>query len=104
MAAASAGDPMIAGQPREFEREPEFEKAQDALEFRGDFGEAGQSPLWSELERIYRRVERGVEDTENFSRAARPGGPSIALPEQWDPVGKLRELFGLSGFEMDILL
>jgi hypothetical protein len=55
--------------------------------------------LWTELERVYRTLVRNGDNAELLAAA-----PLAALPEHWNPVEKLRDLFGLSGFELDILL
>lgn len=59
--------------------------------------------LWAELERVYRTLARNGNNGELFA-AAPLAAPLTALPEQWNPVEKLRDLFGLSEFELDILL
>ena len=104
---------MIVGQQRDNEKERDFE----TLDFTSDqesrpFDENREPEplsLWMELERIYRRVVRSAEDTDaiisGVTFAERPlPAPLAALPEQWNPVTKLREVFGLSEFETDILL
>ncbi|HWG19560.1 MAG TPA: ATP-binding protein [Terracidiphilus sp.] len=67
--------------------------------------------LWADLERVRRRITRLIEnDGSPSARSADPWAepaPSPALgslPEHWNPAGQLREIFGLSEFEMDILL
>jgi len=55
--------------------------------------------LWRELERVYRRLAGQGGQNENFAAAQQP-----ALPEHWNPLAKLSSLFGLSDFELDILL
>lgn len=57
------------------------------------------SSLWSELERVYRRLERHCGHAEQLAAATQP-----ALPELWNPLAKLRALFGMSNFELDVLL
>lgn len=54
-------------------------------------------PLWSELERVYRRLAP-------FEESAAKLPPQPSLPGAWDPIPKLREVFALSEFETDILL
>lgn len=99
MAPAGGGERLIAGQQVKFERD------RDAAEFPGEL-----SPLWAELERVYRRVARSGEDAEvnSLSRTMRSDRPTpvalAALQERWNPVANLREIFGLSEFETDILL
>jgi hypothetical protein len=56
-------------------------------------------PLWAELERVYRRVA-GESD---LRPAERPEALE-SLPGGWQPAARLREVFGLSGFELDVLL
>ena len=64
-------------------------------------GNPTAAPFWSELERIYGCVT-GSTDREE----ARPDlpRPLIAAPEGWNPAAKLREIFALSDFELDVLL
>jgi len=57
------------------------------------------SSLWSELERVYRRLERHCGHAEQLAAATQP-----AIPELWNPLAKLRALFGMSNFELDVLL
>jgi hypothetical protein len=61
--------------------------------------EGTSSTLWIELDRVYRRLAAYCTNAEPIAAATRP-----SLPEQWDSPGKMRELFGLSEFELDILL
>jgi ATPase family associated with various cellular activities (AAA)/Winged helix domain, variant len=97
---------MIAGQETELGRDVrEMSKFGNGREAREDGAARTLEPLpfWAELERVYRRITRGDErstDTERITPIAALSG----LPERWDPVPKLREVFGLSEFEMDILL
>ena len=67
-----------------------------------DVGIEALPPFWGELDRVYRALVRaaGGAGAETPVAASRP----MATPEQWDPVVKLKELFGLSAFEMDVLL
>jgi hypothetical protein len=58
-------------------------------------------PFWASLERVYSGFAR---DSENSESAELLPASLQALPELWNPVDKLRELFGLSEFELDILL
>jgi hypothetical protein len=67
--------------------------------------------LWTELERVYRRVARNAmidEAAAILSGAPLPDrpmpAPAASLPEGWNPVAQLREVFALSDFETDILL
>jgi hypothetical protein len=58
-------------------------------------------PLWAELERVYRRVAH-----QGDSGFAPPALPAV-LPDSYQrrqPLARLRELFGLSDFELDIIL
>ncbi len=68
--------------------------------------EAGPaSALWAELERIYCRLAaysaqgEPAATTTTTSTSTRP-----AIPGSWNSPAKIRELFGLSEFELDILL
>jgi hypothetical protein len=67
-----------------------------------EFSASQAASLWTGLERVYRAVAR----REKNAGASEPLLPAAlaALPEQWNPVEKLRELFALSEFELDILL
>jgi hypothetical protein len=77
--------------------------------------------IWDELERVLARLERhaGPENRrERFSgngfdaevngrardSALRTQGGEEARPERWNPAARLRETFGLTGFELDTLL
>jgi hypothetical protein len=60
-------------------------------------------PLWRDLHRVYRQLEQAAGDGARSEARLAPGR-AMSTPEQWDPVARLRELFGLSAFEMDILL
>ncbi|MGB6691941.1 MAG: ATP-binding protein [Terracidiphilus sp.] len=91
---------MIVDQDRDLDRDLDRE----TLEFEnprlaGDQGE----PLsfWAELERVYRRVVRNGGNTDPAT--AMPA-PLTRLPERWNPVERLSEVFGLSDFELDVLL
>ncbi len=57
--------------------------------------------FWSELERVYGRLARGSERLES---ACSVPAPLLSAPDGWNPVAKLREIFALSDFELDILL
>ena len=57
------------------------------------------SSLWIELERVYLRLTACSADAEPTAATIPP-----ALPQAWDSPAKIRELFGLSDFELDILL
>ena len=57
--------------------------------------------LWTELERVYRAVSRNRKTAE--ATDILPAQLTEIL-ERWNPVEKLRDLFGLSEFELDILL
>ncbi|MGH9606921.1 MAG: ATP-binding protein [Terracidiphilus sp.] len=69
-------------------------------------------PLWTELERVYQCLSRQIANRGDGDAAAYSAtgpsptlsAPDAGLPERWDPVPKLREVFGLSEFETDILL
>lgn len=67
----------------------------------GDVRQRATLSFWIELERVYRRLANSAGLTELAS--AQPA-PFDDLPQQWSPLAKLRELFGLSDFELDILL
>ena len=84
---------MIAGQQVEFVRDaPELQDTRMGRE---------TLPLWAELERVYRRLARTGEGA--FPEPALPAGLA-GVAGRWDPVTRLREVFGLSEFEMDVLL
>src|SRR5579862_864400 len=90
MAAASAGDRMSAPY---MATGPELED--DATRIGSSF--------WSELERIYRCLARNA--SERQPESLRPTRTALErAPEEWNPVPKLREIFGLTDFETDILL
>ncbi len=59
-------------------------------------------PLWVELERVYRRVAREEESV--FAPSELPAALSNLPGARWQPVGRLREVFGLSEFELDVIL
>jgi hypothetical protein len=86
MAAASEGDVMVTSERREIEA-----------------GVESQAPLWGELDRVYRRLELAM-GAGQASDAPSTTSRGITMPDRWDPVARLRELFGLSAFETDILL
>ncbi len=92
---------MIAGQQAELERNEL--KPRNSRRARKENGARPREPqpLWAELERVYRRVAPVSEDA-----AAMEAAPAALanLPERWDPIPKLREVFGLSEFETDVLL
>jgi hypothetical protein len=71
----------------------------DRKQLGGVAEERAPSTLWTELDRVCRRLAL-------YSAGAEPIAPARlpALPERWNPLDKMRELFGLSDFEMDILL
>jgi hypothetical protein len=56
--------------------------------------------LWTELERVYKAVAGHA----GAKTVAPQAAPLASLPERWNGVEKLRDLFGLSEFELDILL
>lgn len=57
--------------------------------------------FWTSLERVYSAIARNGKDAE----PAEPLPASLQVkPESWNPVERLGELFGLSQFELDILL
>jgi SpoVK/Ycf46/Vps4 family AAA+-type ATPase len=85
---------MIAGQELYRERVTEHVEAESPAA-------PGSSPFWSELERVYRRVVRGAERMDSTTGVAQS---LCAAPDGWNPVEKLREIFVLSDFELDILL
>jgi hypothetical protein len=80
--------------------------------------EQGTLTVWEELERVLEQVQQHAQpDAARDSASAakrdgckRSGAPStrgheeVAESERWSPVVRLRELFGLSRFEMDTLL
>jgi ATPase family associated with various cellular activities (AAA) len=70
---------------------------------RREFEVEALPPLWSDLDRVYRQLERAAGGGVRPETPLAPNRP-LAAPDHWDPVGRLRELFGLSAFEMDILL
>ncbi len=78
---------MTAGQQREREAPPPLSEPAWS-----------EAPLWTELERVYRRVERGGDPDTRAPFVPRPDRPQpvppAALPERWDPLAKLREIFG----------
>jgi len=57
--------------------------------------------FWSDLDRVYRQLERAAGGGLEAPRTPRV---PMAAPDQWDPAARLRELFGLSVFETEILL
>lgn len=66
-----------------------------------------QAPtFWTELDRVYGCLERGLDrapqNADGLSSA--PAPPLSVVPEGWSPTRRLSELFGLSPFELDILL
>src|SRR5215472_6990264 len=77
---------MVTAEPREYEVEVET-----------------LPPLWSDLDRVYRQLERAAGNAVVSDTPLAPSRP-MATPEHWDPVARLRELFALSAFEIDILL
>ena len=91
---------MIAGREVYFVDEPR-EAPQSESGFAKRDGRLETLPLWTELERVYRRVAR-----EEKSAFAPPelSAALTGLPERWHPGVRLREVFGLSEFELDVLL
>jgi hypothetical protein len=85
--------PFIADAAVDSETSQSSETQSDAA------GASKPSSLWSELERVYRQLASRSGNAEVLSAAPQP-----ALPEQWNPLAKLSALFGLSDFELDILL
>ncbi|HKF48708.1 MAG TPA: ATP-binding protein [Terracidiphilus sp.] len=66
-----------------------------------------QAPtLWSELDRVYRCLARAAKQTDLQDISGAPAHFLLAgsSPEGWNPAAKLRDIFGLSEFELDILL
>ncbi len=61
-------------------------------------------PLWGDLDRVYRQLERAAGGGEGRPETPLAQSRPMAMPDHWDPVARLRELFALSAFEMDILL
>ena len=82
--------------PAAFESE---ELDRDANRTSGDEPEGKPSIFWTELERVYRRLAAYGANAELIAATTPP-----ALPERWNSLAKMRELFGLSEFELDILL
>ncbi len=73
-------------------------------EQRGEYS-APMSSLWSELERVYSRLDAFSRTPATFVANAAPFTATRAeLPENWNSPVKIRDLFGLSEFELDILL
>jgi hypothetical protein len=65
-------------------------------------GQPETLPLWVELERVYRRVAR--EEESEFAPSELPAALSNLPGARWQPVARLREVFGLSEFERDVIL
>ena len=59
------------------------------------------APLWQEIDRVYRRLARGTEQSETHRELP---AQLVSAPEGWNPVEKLSEIFALSEFERDVLL
>ncbi len=83
--------------------------------------EQATRPIWDELERVLARLEQRAEPetrhgdfSENAFPADRNGRGSNSVPrtrtaeeagsERWNPATRLREIFGLTSFELDTLL
>jgi hypothetical protein len=65
--------------------------------------------LWEGIDRVYRTVSEAarpaiVYDRAESSEAALPRPRIASEPDHWNPLERLRELFDLSQFEVDILL
>src|SRR5271163_3772251 len=65
--------------------------------------------LWEGIDRVYRTVSQAarpavVYDRAESSEAALPHPRIASEPDHWNPLERLRELFDLSQFEVDILL
>jgi hypothetical protein len=65
--------------------------------------------LWEGIDRVYRTVSQAdrpamVYDRAESSEAAFPRPKLACEPDNWNPLERLRELFDLSQFEVDILL
>jgi len=56
--------------------------------------------LWDALDAVHRRLSNGVDDSSPSNEAA----PEPAPLDGWNPLGNLRDIFGLSEFETDVLL
>lgn len=66
---------------------------------------AADSSLWSELERVYDRLDAHSRTPATFAaNASPPIATPAAVPGNWNSPVKIRDLFGLSEFERDILL
>src|SRR5260370_1513405 len=61
-------------------------------------------PLWGDLDRVYRQLERAAGGGEGRPETPLAQSRPMAMPDHWDPVARLRELFARSAFEVDILL
>jgi hypothetical protein len=92
---------MIAGREVYFVDDArETPQTQSGFALRDDQPET--LPLWVELERVYRRVAR--EEESEFAPSELPAALSNLPGARWQPVARLREVFGLSEFERDVIL